>query len=57
MIKFTERHDALSFCLIKAICALALKDGAFRSRWIRTPEDIYKTEIPENLKSVPLVFA
>jgi len=57
MIKFTERHDALSFCLIKAICALALKDEAFRSRWIRTPEDIYKTEIPENLKSVPLVFA
>jgi Protein of unknown function (DUF3435) len=57
MIKFTERYDALSFCLIKAICALALKDGAFRSRWIRTPEDIYKTEIPDNLQSVPLAFA
>jgi Protein of unknown function (DUF3435) len=43
--------------LIKAICALALKDGAFRSRWIRTPEDIYKTEIPDHLNSVPLSFA
>ncbi|ERF72618.1 hypothetical protein EPUS_05672 [Endocarpon pusillum Z07020] len=32
LIKFLERQDVPSFCLIKVICGLALKDKAFASK-------------------------
>jgi Protein of unknown function (DUF3435) len=57
MIKFTERRDALCFCLIKAICGLAFKDRAFASDWIREPEDLYGIKIPDRLQSVPIEWA
>ncbi len=57
MIKFKERQDVPSFCLIKAICGLAFKDRAFASEWIREPEDFYKIKIPNRLNSVPIEWA
>ncbi|ERF75780.1 hypothetical protein EPUS_01610 [Endocarpon pusillum Z07020] len=56
-IKFTERHDTPAFCLVKAICGIAFKDGAFVSEWIREPEDIYGIKIPDRLQSVPIKWA
>jgi hypothetical protein len=53
-IKFTERRETPSFCLIKAILGVAFRDMAFASRWIRDPQDIYDTEIPARLESVPI---
>ena len=40
-IKFTERRDVPSFCLVKVILAQAFKDRACASKWISEPEDIY----------------
>lgn len=57
MIKFTERRDTPSFCLIKAILALAFKDEAFASKWICDPEDLYNIQIPDRLQSVPIEWA
>jgi Protein of unknown function (DUF3435) len=56
-IKFIERHDAPAFCLVKAICGMAFRDGAFASEWIREPEDIYGIKIPDRLHSVPIEWA
>ncbi len=52
-IKFTESHDAPSFCLIKDICRLAFRDRAFASEWIREPKDPYGIKISHRLKSAP----
>ena len=57
MIKFVERQDVPSFCLIKIICGLAHRDGAFASEWIREPKDIYSIKIPDRLESVPIEWA
>ena len=56
-IKFTERRDVPSFCLIKVILAQAFKDNAFASKWISEPDDIYNIQIPDRLKSVPIEWA
>ena len=56
-IKFTERRDVPSFCLIKAILGLAFKDDAFASQWIRDPRDIWGVRIPARLQSVPIEWA
>ena len=56
-IKFLERHDSPSFCLIKAVCALALMDGAFSSSDIKTSKDLYPPAgVPGHLNAIPLTF-
>jgi hypothetical protein len=52
-IKFTERRDVPSFCLIKLILELAFMDETFAMPWIRGHRGLWGTRIPARLKSVP----
>ena len=49
-----ERDDALAFCTILQVLALALTDQAFLSDWVEGPGDIATIKVPSHLNSVPL---
>lgn len=51
---FHERDDNLAFCPILHILALGFANDAFKSEWIRHPEDISTLEVPLYLEGVPL---
>lgn len=57
IIKFAERRDVPSFCMIKIILALAFADGAFASPHISKAEDIYNIKIPDRLEPVLIEWA
>jgi hypothetical protein len=46
-----------SFCLIKAILALAFRNMAFASKSGRDPGDVYSVDIPDRLQSVSIKWA
>ena len=46
-----------SFCLIIAILALAFRDIAFASKWVRDHQDIYSVDIPDRLRPMPIRWA
>ncbi|KAK5409142.1 hypothetical protein LTR90_009265 [Exophiala xenobiotica] len=56
-IKFVERRDTPSFCLVKFVLGFAFRDSAFASPRIRDPIDLWNIKIPDRLKSVPIEWA
>jgi hypothetical protein len=53
---FHERDDNLAFCPILHVLALAFADGAFRSEFIRTPDDLYNFSVDaeRGIRAVPI---
>lgn len=53
---FHERDDNLALCPIAHVLALAFADNAFRSDWLRDPEDLYLFGIDSTrqLRGIPL---
>ncbi|KAH9827216.1 hypothetical protein Tdes44962_MAKER03026 [Teratosphaeria destructans] len=53
---FHERDDNLAFCVIMHVLSLAFADQAFKSAYMKQPDDLYRFEVDERrgLLSIPL---
>lgn len=53
---FYEQPQIPAFCVVSHILALAFDDNAFLSPFIKKPEDIWKIDIAEHRKGIPIEF-
>ncbi|KAH3307662.1 hypothetical protein KXV87_007711 [Aspergillus fumigatus] len=54
---YTERNDNLGLCVIQDVLEFAFRDGAFASKYIKEPRDIWRyTHVPAHRLSTPIHF-
>lgn len=54
---YTERNDNLGLCVIQDILEFAFRDGAFASKYIKKPRDVWRyTHVPDHRLSTPIHF-